>query len=55
VFQDYTDTPRWVEWQEIDGKKIPLIAGALGKQASVADPTTWPQALRLQRTDRLRI
>ena len=40
VFRDYAGTPRWVEWKEANGNKIPYITGTRRK-ASVTEPSTW--------------
>jgi hypothetical protein len=40
VFNIYLDQPRWVEWKEIDGNKVPYIPGARRK-ALVDKPETW--------------
>ncbi len=40
VFANYCDEPRWVEWREVNGQKIPYTPGT-NKPARINDPYSW--------------
>jgi len=40
IIRDYRDQPRWVEWRELNGQRVPFIAGT-NSMASHSDPKQW--------------